>query len=185
MILPAAGHASIIPGFIREQVEEIKAEGGLHLPSPMSPVGWRDNYTIEVSNEKNISTVEIYVFIPLGFTLISLSDPEGWASSVTEDNRGEKRVVIWNGSSIPPMETGEFELTLDNPSGLSERHIFRILQIYEDESQNIWIVSMVTIFPPSIAGVEFFTLGYSAVAISLILPILETAITRLRKIPRL
>lgn len=184
-VSPAAGHVSIIPGFVQEQVKKIEAEGGPHLPSPMSPIGWRDEYTVRVPNEKNVSTVEVQVILPPGFTLVSWAEPEGWVSTVLEDNLGVPRVVIWNGSVIPPEGTDEFGLTLDNPGGLSQRHIFRILQIYEDGRQDIWTISTVTIFPISVGGVEFFTLGYSAAALALVLPVLETTITRLTRMRRL
>ncbi len=95
-IFPAAGYATVTPGFIREIAEEIEAEGGLHAPSPMSPVGWRDDYTFEVPNENSLSTVEVQVIIPLGFTLVSWREPEGWISSVLKDDLGVERVVVWN-----------------------------------------------------------------------------------------
>lgn len=92
--------------------------------------------TVRVPTEKDVSTTEVRVEVPEGFTISRVKPVPGWDYELEED-AGVVRAITWSGGEIGPTEFQEFDIQGKTPEEAGE-YPWRAFQTYEDGSVVEW-----------------------------------------------
>jgi len=104
-----------------------------HGPIPTSISGIIDTYEFLVMNTRNVSIIQVFVYIPADFGFVNASATgSAWRMERLGAPAGGLSGVSWNGGVISPKASSSFSLTLRNPEvGLrfSGVYTFIIVQV--------------------------------------------------------
>ena len=101
------------------------------------PAGSFEVLTVRVPTEKDISTTEVSVEIPEGFTISRVEPVPGWDYELEEEG-GLVSAITWSGGEIGATEFQQFNIQGRTPEEPGE-YPWRALQTYEDGSVVEWI----------------------------------------------
>jgi uncharacterized protein YcnI len=118
-----------------------------------APAGAEQRYCIRVQSEKSVPTIGLEIEFPAGIDVSAIEAPTGWRGTARKDRQGRIVSASWDGGSIPPGYSLQFDVLARNPKTPTDL-TWKAIQTYQDASEVHWVGPSQAQFPAATTHVQ-------------------------------
>jgi len=171
LVVPSAeARADLFVGKLENHAQA--DHGGVYIPT--SYTGIVETYSVMITNERNVSAVQVQIILPQGMQFVSVGESAGWKVTVLYPPSVPTAVLIWNDSNIQRGTSEQFTFTASNSVDVFV-YYFVVVQSYEGGDGDVSRPWVQVISPTNIMGIEFSTIAGLVIGVVLVLPFVERA----------